>query len=174
MGNESCHGVMHRAQSAARLKDGHLTSSMIRLVLESGYVTDACTTVHNPYYTSPMPDGQGALPTALLESLFYSRPGFMEPLPARPEGSFPKGEIRGISARSFARVDRLSWDLKESAVRLEITPLKDQEITVCCRSGYASVRAEGCRISPEDGIHAKIQVEAGKAAAVVWEGVQAG
>lgn len=140
MGNESCHGVMHRAQSAARLKDGHLTSSMIRLVLESGYVTDACTTVHNPYYTSPMPDGQGALPTALLESLFYSRPGFMEPLPARPEGSFPKGEIRGISARSFARVDRLSWDLKEGG-----RPVGDNALK---RSGDHGVLQERVCVRP--------------------------
>ena len=71
-------------------------------------------------------------------------------------------------------MDRLFWDLEQGTVSLQITPLKDQEITVCYRSGYASVRAEGCCLSPEDDIHAKIRVEAGNTATIVWEGVKAG
>ena len=171
-GNESCHGIMHRAQSAARLKDSHLTNTMIRLVLESGYVNEDFTTVHNPYYKSAMPDGQGALPTALLESMFYSRPGFMEPLPARPEGSFTKGEIRGISARSFARVDQLSWNLEKRIIRLQITSLKDQDITLCYRNGYESVHSDDRNIFEEDAIHAKVSVKAGETISVMWEGVK--
>lgn len=58
---------MHRAQIAARLKDSRLVSDLLRFFLESGYVTEAFTTVHNPYYKMYMPDGQGAFPTITME-----------------------------------------------------------------------------------------------------------
>jgi hypothetical protein len=142
-GNESCHGVMHRAQAAARLKDSWLTQKMIRFVLESGFVTDAFTTVHNPYYRHYMPDGQGALPTVLLESLCYSRPGFVEPLPALPEGSFRRGTLKGMALRSFVGLEEMSWDLDKKIIHINLMPLKDQQIVFCYRKGIASLSSAG-------------------------------
>ena len=130
LGNESCHGVMHRAQAAARLKDSWLLQKLIRFTMEAGYVTDGFTCVHNPYLKHEMPDGQGALPTALLESLLYSRPGVIEALPAVPEGSFKKGCLKGMASRSFAEIKELSWNMDEGWIHLEVLPLKDQEVQV--------------------------------------------
>ena len=82
MENESCHGIMHRAQIAARLKDSMLVEEFLRFTLESGYVNENFSTAHNPYRDHIFPDGQGAIPTVVIESLVYARPGFIEFLPA--------------------------------------------------------------------------------------------
>jgi hypothetical protein len=140
LGNESCHGIMHRAQAAARLKDPWLVQKMLRFVLESGYVNDGFTTAHNPYLKHIFPDGQGALPTVLLESLCYSRPGFIEPLPALPEGSFSHGKLCGMSLRSFVFLDEMCWDLAKGVITLTITPLQSQKIMLCYRRGIADLR----------------------------------
>jgi len=147
LGNESCHGVMHRAQAAARLKDEWLVQKLLRFTMEAGYVNDNFTTVHNPYRGSYFPDGQGALPTVLLECLLYSRPGVIEPLPARPRGSFITGEVRGISARTACRVDSLKWDMRAGAVEMELTPLKSQTIELLYRPGIAQIAVDGAQMS---------------------------
>lgn len=172
-GNQSCHGVMHRAQSAARLKDAFLTQAMLRFTLESGFVNDNFTTVHNPYFKDAMPDGQGALPTVLLESLLYSRPGFLEPLPARPEGCFRKGTMRGMAARTFAAIDQLSWDFDRQEIHLIFTPLKSQTITLCYRNGYEKIIAN-VPLTVVDNIHASIQVERDVPIEITWLGAKEG
>lgn len=172
-GNESFHGVGHRAQAAARLKDAWLLESMLRMTLESGYVNDNFTTVHNPYQPYAMPDAQGALPTILMESMLYSRPGFLEVLPALPGDSFRKGSINGMLARTYATVDELAWDLEQGEIRLVITPKVDQEVTVCCRMGYSGFTCEGasCRPGPAD-MYRRVQLKAGQAAVLRWSGVR--
>ena len=140
LGNESCHGVMHRAQAAARLKDAWLVQKLLRFTLEAGYINDNFTTAHNPYLHHAFPDGQGALPTVLIESLLYSRPGMMELLPAKPMGSFDRGSLKGVSARTFCRVDAFEWNLPAHTMRLTLTSLKDQEMELLYRPGFGSVR----------------------------------
>jgi hypothetical protein len=169
-GNKSCHGVMHRAQCAARLKDAYLTEALLRFTLESGFINDNFTTVHNPYFDDAMPDGQGALPTVLIESLFYSRPGFLEPLPARPRESFRKGSINGIASRSFAHVDEFCWDIDKGYISLTISPIKDQSIIVCYRYGYESVNCDG--IKEIDSSHARVYLKASKPVTITWHGVK--
>ena len=120
LGNESCHGIMHRAQAAARLKDPWLVQKMLRFTLESGYVNDNFTTAHNPYTKHVFPDGQGGLPTILLESLIYSRPGFLELLPALPQECFQKGSLRGMAARTFAHIVSLP-DMDSRQMKLVFT-----------------------------------------------------
>lgn len=172
IGNGSCHGIMHRAQAAARLKDNCLVARLLYYTLESGYVTDAFTTVHNPYRKNLFPDGQGALPTVLLESLLYSRPGFLEPLPALPAGSFLCGKLTGMASRSFAAIDCLEWDLRKGYIHLIFTPLKDQEITLCYRRGFKDVKADGASLCMQaDGIHAVTQVYAKKQVCISFSGV---
>lgn len=172
IGNGSCHGIMHRAQAAARLKDRCLVSRLLRYTLECGYVTDAFTTVHNPYRNQAFPDGQGALPTVLLESLLYSRPGFLEPLPALPADSFRHGTLTGMASRSFARIDCLDWNLPAGTIHLTFTPLKDQDITLCYRRGFRGVTADGVPLRKEaDGIHVRIRVCIGKQVCVSFFGV---
>ena len=152
LGNESCHGVMHRAQAAARLKDAWLVQKLLRFTMEAGYVTDAFTTVHNPYRKNIFPDGQGALPTVLLESLIYSRPGVIELLPALPEGSFRHGCLKGMASRSFAEITEFTWDLDTGHYRLSLRSFTDQELLL---------RAPGFE-------ERKICLAAGEEAAVEW------
>ena len=170
-GNESFHGIGHRAQAAARLKDPWLWEQMLRLTLEGGYVSDNFTTVHNPYFDWAMPDAQGALPTIVLESLFYSRPGFLEPLPALP-GTLPRGSVRGMKARSFATVDELRWNLEEGWIVLQLTSLVDQELTVCCRRDFEEFFCEGAEWHPGGGTaHRQVTFKAGTPATLMWKGV---
>lgn len=138
IGNESCHGIMHRAQAAARLKDSWLVQKMLLFVLESGYVNDNFTTAHNPYIKHSFPDGQGALPTVLLECLIYSRPGIIELLPARPEGSFRKGCLKGMSLRTYAVLEEFTWNLKERKMKLIFTSLTSQNIIIRCKNKWKS------------------------------------
>jgi hypothetical protein len=152
-GNESCHGVMHRAQAAVRLKDAWLVQSLLRFFLESGYVNDNFTTSHNPYKKHIMPDGQGALPTVVLESFLYARPGFIELLPALPEASFPRGTLKGMAMRTFAVLDEMFWDLGKKTISLKLTSLKNQKITLCYRRGISNLTTNGtsaCRRSGND------------------------
>jgi hypothetical protein len=143
LGNGSVHGLMHRAQIAARLKDPWLLENMVRFILESGYVNDGFTTAHNPYYKHVAPDGQGALPTVVLESLCYARPGFVEILPALLDNSFRHGTLTGMSLRSFAILDRMSWDLDKKTVVLHLTSHVEQKIILCYRKGIVSLETTG-------------------------------
>lgn len=173
MGNESCHGIMHRAQVAARLKDRHLVEQLVRFTLESGYVTDAFTTVHNPYTTRVFPDGQGALPTILLESVLYSRPGVLEPLPALIRNSFPTGELCGMASRTFAHIDSLKWDLSKRTIDFTFTSLKDQDLTICYRRGFDCVWSEQeVNLKAMDDIHSTLQVRKGQTVTLHWEGIK--
>ena len=125
---------------------------LLRFTMEAGYVTDAFTTVHNPYRKNIFPDGQGALPTVLLESLIYSRPGVIELLPALPEGSFRHGCLKGMASRSFAEITEFTWDLDAGHYRLSLRSLADQELLL---------RAPGFE-------ERKICLAAGEEAAVEW------
>ena len=131
MENESCHGIMHRAQIAARLKDSALVEEFLRFTLESGYVNDNFTTAHNPYRDHVFPDGQGAIPTVLTESIVYARPGFIELLPAAESKSLQKGCLKGVSLRTAAKLEEIRWDEKQ--VSAELCFLKEQEVIFCCR-----------------------------------------
>ena len=171
-GNESFHGIGHRAQAAARLKDAWLLQEMLRLTLESGYVNDNFTTVHNPYQEHTMPDAQGALPTIIMESIFYSRPGFIEPLPALPKDSFRQGSIKGMLARTFATVDELKWDLDEGKITLKITSKLDQEITACCRIPFGNFECEGGTYENDStDIYRRVRLEAQRTATLRWTGL---
>ncbi len=171
-GNESFHGVGHRAQAAARLKDAWLLQKMLRLTVESGYINDNFTTAHNPYQAFPMPDAQGALPTILMESMFYSRPGFIEPLPALPKDSLRKSSIKGMLARTYAIIDELAWDLDEGVITLNITSKVDQEITACCRMAFDSFTCEGAAYWPGSADrYRQVQLKVGQTAVLRWTGI---
>jgi hypothetical protein len=89
-----------------------------------------------------MPDAQGGVPTIMMEMLCYSRPGVIELLPALPS-TLPKGSISGMLARTFARIDKLSWDLDERVAELAITSKRDQDITLVAWHGIDHVSAPG-------------------------------
>jgi hypothetical protein len=138
-GNASGHGISHRAIAAARLKDSYLVNMELKQFLEQGYVGPTLRGSHNPY-TGPMPDQQGSIPTLMMEMLLYSRPGVIEVLPAAPE-SLTKGTVKGLLARTFTKVDDLTWDMGAKTVDLTVTSRRPQDISLIVRYGIESIVA---------------------------------
>lgn len=138
-GNASGHGISHRMLAAARLKDNYLVNFELKQLLEQGYFGPVLTSSHNPY-TGFMPDQQGSVLTLMMEMLIYSRPGVIELLPALPN-TLVKGNIKGVLARTFAKVDDMSWDMESKTIDVTITSLRDQDISLIVRYGIESVNA---------------------------------
>jgi len=135
----AAHGRCHRALVGARLKDSYLVDSELRQLIEEGNVGPTLRCSHDPY-AGPMPDAQGGIQTIMLEMLGYSRPGVIEVLPALPP-SLVKGSINGMPLRTFARLNKLSWDMEARTVDLTITSVKKQDVTLIARHGIEAVSA---------------------------------
>jgi len=116
-----------------------MLDSELRQLIEEGNVGPTLRCSHDPY-VQPMPDAQGGIHLIMLEMLAYSRPGVIEALPALPP-SLVKGSINGMLLRTFARLDKLSWDMETRAVDLTVTSVKKQEITLIARHGIEAVSA---------------------------------
>ena len=138
-GNDSAHGILHRALAAARLNDSYLVNFDLKQVLEQGYINPSLTTMHNPY-AIPSPDPQGALPTLIMEMLVYSRPGVIGLLPAEPD-SLAEGSVKGVMSRTQATIDDLSWNLNAKTIDVTISSRVDQTIKLFIRRGIESVDA---------------------------------
>jgi hypothetical protein len=129
----------HRALAAARLKDNIIVDIQLRQLMEQGYVSTALRCSRDPY-AGPVPDAQGGIPAIMMEMLAYSRPGVIEVLPALPP-SLVKGSINGMLARTFARIDKLAWDMEARTVDLAITSMKNQDIALVARHGIEEISA---------------------------------
>jgi hypothetical protein len=133
------YGRCHRALVGARLKDNVIVDVQLRQLMEQGYVSAALRCSREPY-GPPVPDAQGGIPAIILEMLLYSRPGVIEVLPALPP-SLVKGSINGMLARTFARIDRLAWDMEARRVDLTVTSVRKQDITLIARYGIEAIDA---------------------------------
>ncbi|HXS93944.1 MAG TPA: glycoside hydrolase N-terminal domain-containing protein [Candidatus Limnocylindrales bacterium] len=129
----------HRALAGARLKDNVIVDVQLRQLLEQGYVGSGLRCSREPY-GPPVPDAQGGLPAILMEMLLYSRPGVIEVLPALPP-ALVKGSIRGMHARTFARINKLAWDMEARTVELMVTSAKKQDLTLLARYGIEAITA---------------------------------
>jgi hypothetical protein len=135
----AAHGRCHRALVGARLKDSYMVDTELRQLIEEGNVGPTLRCSHDPY-AMPMPDAQGGIPLIMMEMLAYSRPGVVEVLPALPP-SLLKGSIDGMLLRTFARLDKLSWDMNTRTVDLTITSARKQDISLIARQGIEVVSA---------------------------------
>jgi alpha-L-fucosidase 2 len=135
----AAHGLVHRGLAAARLKDCYLVDFELRQLFEQGYVGPTFRCSHNPF-TNPMPDAQGGINAIMMEMLAYSRPGVIEVLPALPP-SLEKGSINGMLTRTFARINKLAWDMQARTVNITVTSLRRQDITLMARYGIKDVTA---------------------------------
>jgi hypothetical protein len=133
------YGRCHRALAGARLKDNLIVDVQLRQLMEQGYVSTALRCSRDPY-GPPVPDAQAGIPAIIMEMLAYSRPGLLEVLPALPP-SLPKGSISGMLARTFARLDKLAWDMEARTVDLALTSVRKQEVTLIARHGIAEISA---------------------------------
>jgi alpha-L-fucosidase 2 len=129
----------HRALVGARLKDNIIVDTQLRQLLEQGQVSTALRCSREPY-GGPVPDAQGGIPAIIMEMLLYSRPGVIEMLPALPP-SLEKGSINGMLARTFARINKMSWDMQERTVDITLTSVKKQDITLIARYGIVDISA---------------------------------
>ncbi len=133
------YGRCHRALAGARLKDRTIVDVQLRQLLEQGYVSAALRCSRDPY-GGPVPDAQGGIPAIMMEMLAYSRPGVIEVLPALPP-SLTKGSINGMLARTFARIDKLAWDMQVWTVDVTITSFRKQDVTLIARHGIETTSA---------------------------------
>jgi alpha-L-fucosidase 2 len=129
----------HRALVGARLKDNIAVDIQMRRLLEQGYITTTLRCSRETYGI-PIPDAQGGIPAIMMEMLTYARPGVIEVLPALP-ASMKKGSINGMLVHTFARIDKLAWDMQERTVDITITSLKKQDITLIARYGIEDISA---------------------------------
>jgi hypothetical protein len=135
------HGPCHRALIGARLKDSYMVDSELRQLLETGWVTHTFRCSHDPYSgAGGAPDAQGGIPTIMMEMLAYSRPGVIEVLPALPP-SLVKGAMNGMLLRTFARLDKLSWDMEARTAGLTVTSARRQDVTLIARYGIETITA---------------------------------
>jgi len=72
--------------------------------------------------------------------LCYSRPGMIEVLPALPL-ALKKGSINGMLARTFARIDKLAWDMDSRSVDLTVTSFRKQTVALVARHGIEEINA---------------------------------
>jgi hypothetical protein len=133
------YGRCHRALAGARLKDNLIVDVQLRQLLEQGYVSTALRCSRDPY-AGPVPDAQGGIPAIIMEMLAYSRPGIIEVLPALPR-PLVKGAINGMRLRTFARLDKLAWDMEARTVDLTVTSVRKQDVTLIVRHGIEKISA---------------------------------
>jgi alpha-L-fucosidase 2 len=128
-----------RALAGARLKDNVIVDVHLRQLLEQGYVSSSLRCSREPY-GGVLPDAHAGIPAIVMEMLAYSRPGIIEVLPALPP-SLGKGSINGMLLRTFAKLDKLAWDMEARTVDLTVTSVKKQDVTLIARYGIESITA---------------------------------
>jgi alpha-L-fucosidase 2 len=136
----AAHSHCQRALIGARLKDNYLVDSELRQLLEEGYVGTTLLCPHDPYANMRIPDAQGGIPAIMMEMLAYSRPGVIEVLPALPP-TLNKGSIDGMLLRTFARLNKLAWDMDAGTVDLTVTSVRKQDVTLIARYGIKDISA---------------------------------
>ncbi len=129
----------HRALVGARLKDNVIVDVHLRQLLEQGYVSSSLRCSREPH-GQLLPDAHGGIPAIVMEMLLYSRPGVIEVLPALPE-TLARGSISGLLTRTFARIDKLAWDLNARTAELTVTSLRKQDVTLIARYGIETITA---------------------------------
>ncbi len=142
------HSYCQRGLVAARLKDNFMVDTMLRQLLEQGNVGNTLLCSHDPYTKMRMGDPQGGIPTIMMEMLAYSHPGVIEVLPALPP-TLLKGSINGMLLRTFAKLDKLAWNMDERTVDLTVTSLKKQDVTLIARYGIEDISASSGVLAEE-------------------------
>ena len=143
----AAHGRCHRALVGARLKDSYMVDTELRQLIEEGNVGPTLRCSHDPY-VQPMPDAQGGIQLIMIEMLAYSRPGVIEVLPALPP-SLVKGSMNGMLLRTFARLDKLAWDMDARTVDVTVTSARKQDVTLIARHGIEAVSASPGALGPK-------------------------
>ncbi len=142
----------HRALAGARLKDNVIVDIQLRQLIEQGYISTSLRCSRDPY-AGPVSDAHGGIPAIIMEMLAYSRPGVIEVLPALPP-SLVKGSISGMLTRTFARINKLAWDMENRTLDMTITSMRKQDVTLIARYGIENISAAAdvLAVKPQSGI----------------------
>ena len=95
------------------------------------------------------------MPAIVLEMLVYSDEGFIKLLPAVP-GDLSKGNLEGMWLYTFAKIEKMSWDMEAGKAEVEIFSMEDQVIYVSFPVGYKELRVNG-KLYDKDGNGADIE-----------------
>ncbi len=176
----AAHSQCQRALIGARLKDNYMVDSELRQMLEQGFVGTTLLCPHDPYANMRIPDAQGGIPAIIMEMLAYSRPGVIEVLPALPY-SLVKGSVNGMLLRTFARLNKLAWNMDAGTVDLTITSLRDQDVTLIARYGIEEISASAgvlaakpqsgqatCNLHLPEGKPVDVQLKIGRRNPLDW------
>jgi alpha-L-fucosidase 2 len=134
----AAHSHCQRGLVGARLKDNFIVDTQLRQLLEQGFVGTTLICPHDPYANMRIADAQGGIPAIMMEMLAYSRPGVIEVLPALP-ASLIRGSINGMLLRTFARLDKLAWNMDTRTVDLTVTSVREQDVTLIARYGIEGI-----------------------------------
>lgn len=146
----AAHSHCQRGLVGARLKDSFIVDTLLRQLLEQGFVGTTFICPHDPYTTMRIADAQGGIPAIMMEMLAYSRPGIIEVLPALPP-ALTKGFINGMLLRTFAKLDKLEWNMDNRTVDLTITSMKKQDVTLIARYGIEGIYATSGALDTKPG-----------------------
>ena len=134
----AAHSYCQRGLVGARLKDNFIVDTQLRQLLEQGFVGTTLICPHDPYANMRIADAQGGIPAIMMEMLVYSRPGVIEVLPALPP-SLTRGSINGMLLRTFAKLDKLTWNMDSGTVDFTVTSLREQDVTLIARYGIEGI-----------------------------------
>lgn len=110
------HGLIHVALMATRLHDVEKVRTNLDRFSRRHYVYDGMVTSHDPDQSKYNLDASLSLPRLLMEMLVFSRPGYIELLPAWP-ADYPDGTLKGVLVRGGHTMDIIWKEGKlESAV----------------------------------------------------------
>jgi len=114
-GNESAHGLTHMALIGARLKQQDLLYKNLHFILSNNFIYSGLFTSHNPNLQIYNSDALCSFPAVKAEALVYSRPGFIELLPAWSP-HFPDGCITNIQCRTRAVIEELNRNNRKGEI----------------------------------------------------------
>jgi alpha-L-fucosidase 2 len=136
----AAHSHCQRGLVGARLKDNFIVDTQLRQLLEQGFVGTTLICPHDPYANMRIADAQGGIPAIMMEMLAYSRPGVIEVLPALPP-LLTTGSINGMLLRTFAKLDKLTWNMDSRTVDFTVTSFREQDVTLISRYGIEEISA---------------------------------
>lgn len=160
------HDFIQRAIGWIRVKDGEQFYKILKYTLENNYLYSSFCTAHNREHDIYNYDYILSLQGMLMENAVFSRPGFIELLPAMPS-ALDAGEIKGMLARTQCRIDSVKWDLDAKTLSCTLTSNIDQTLTLMHRGGIGSFETKAQTAASKHGDHAReITLKAGESTTV--------
>jgi len=160
------HGLVHGALIAAGLKNEESVRTKLLRLTRNGYFFDSLFTSHAPDHGIYCADVCNTVPAILMEMLISSSPGYLELLPALPQG-LEQGAISGVKGRNRVTVENLRWDMGNNSINCTVKSDIDQSLTLIERDGIDALNTS-VEVSPSPlGEIAKVvQLKAGVSTAM--------